>query len=104
MGRRRWTVLPASTDPGPLQGVEGRSYSDLQASPWKMDLGLEQEAGLENQPQMLKVSQLVEEQAQKQDLQTGQARQQRWEKVLPRLSQIGQLTVDLWQQQELVSH
>ena len=83
MGLRRWTALPASTDPGPLQGVEGRSYSDLQASPWRMDLGLEQLPGLEKQLQRLKVSQLVEEQAQKQDLQRGQARQQRWRKVLP---------------------
>ena len=103
MGLRRWTALPASTDPGPLQGVEGRSYSDLQASPWRMDLGLEQLPGLEKQLQRLKVSQLVEEQAQKQDLQTGQARQQRWKKVPPQLSQIDRLTVDPWQQQELVS-
>jgi len=48
-----------------------------------MDLGLEQEAGLEKQLQKLKALQLVEQQAQKQDLQTGQARQQRWRKVLP---------------------
>ena len=89
---RRWTALPASTDHwGPLQGVEGRSYSDLQASPWRMDLGLEQvAAGFEKQLQRLKVAQLVEEQY----LQTGQVRQQRWQKVPPQLSQIDQLTVD----------
>ena len=104
MGLKRWVVLPASTDPVSLQGVEGRSYSDLQASPWRMDLGLEQLPGLEKQLQRLKVSQLVEEQAQKQDLQTGQARQQRWKKVPPQLSQIDRLTVHPWQQQELVSH
>jgi len=103
---RRWTALPASTDRwGPLQGVEGRSCSDLQASPWRMDLGLEQlvVAGLEKQLQRLKVAQLVEkEQVQKQDLQTGQSR---WKKkVPPQLSQIDRLTVGQWQQQELESH
>ena len=102
---RRWTALPASADHwGPLQGVEGRSYSDLQASPWRMELGLEQlVAGLQKQLQRLKVAQLVQEE-QVQDLQTGQVRQQRWMMVQLQLSQKDRLTVDQWQQQELVSH
>jgi len=98
---RRWTALPASTDHwGPLQGVEGRSYSDLQASPWRMDLGLEQlVAGLEKQLQRLKVLQLVQEE-QVQGLQTGQVRQQRWQKVPPQLSQKVRLMIGQWQQQQ----
>jgi hypothetical protein len=88
VGLKRWTVLPASTDPGSLQEVEGRSYSDLLASPWRMDLGLELVAGLEKQLQRPKVSQ----QAQKQDPRTGQVRQQRWEKVMP-VNQRDRLTV-----------
>ena len=103
MGLKRWTVLPASTDPGSLQEVEGRSYSVLQANPWRMDLGLEQVAGLEKQLQMPQVSQLVEQQVQKQVLQRGQLRQQRWKKVLP-VNQRDHLTVDQKQQQVLMAH
>merc|ERR1740123_2019453 len=97
VGLKRWTVLPASTDPGPLQEVEGRSYSDLLASPWRTDLGLEQVAGLEKQLQKPKVWQ----QGQGQDPRTGQVRQQRWKKVLP-VNQRDHLTVDQLPQQALL--
>ena len=100
MGLKRWTVLPALTDPGSSQEVEGRSYSDRLASPWRMDLGLEPVAGLEKQLQRPKVPQ----QAQKQDpRRTGPVRQQRWEKVPP-VNQRDRLTVGQLQQQVLLAH
>ena len=102
MGLKRWTVLPASTDPGSLQGVEGRSYSDLLASPSRMDLGYEQMTGSEKPLQKLKVLQQV----QKQGLRTGQVKQQGWKKVqlLP-VNQRDLPTVGQWkQQQALLAH
>jgi len=101
VGLKRWTVSPASTDPGSLQEVEGRSYSDLLASPWRMDLGFEKMAGSERPLQKLKVLQQV----QKQGLQTGQGRQQGWKKVQLPVNQRDLPTVGEWEQQQaLLAH